>query len=89
MPIIIEIHSKLGKYIQKVDFESVSLAYFHYKKAGHVAKLCTTFIAKEKEIKSQKKERKKKDKLGDIKERKGLENKVLDEDLEECRELDK
>lgn len=53
MPLSIEINSRLGKWVQPMEYESVPFAYFHCKKLGHTTKKCPLQFAKEKEKKDK------------------------------------
>ncbi|XP_057851779.2 uncharacterized protein LOC131061959 [Cryptomeria japonica] len=53
MPLSIEINSRLGKWNQPLEYESVSFASFHCKKAGHTTRKCPLQVAKEKEKKER------------------------------------
>ncbi|XP_059075280.1 uncharacterized protein LOC131875230 [Cryptomeria japonica] len=46
MPEEIEIESKLGKWMQKIVYESIPFACFHCKKVGHWAKRCRSNVVK-------------------------------------------
>ncbi|XP_057842939.2 uncharacterized protein LOC131052042 [Cryptomeria japonica] len=53
MPLSIEINSRLGKWVQPMEYESVPFACFHYKKLGHMAKEIPLQTVKEKEKKDK------------------------------------
>ncbi|XP_059075138.1 uncharacterized protein LOC131855840 [Cryptomeria japonica] len=53
MPLSIEINSRLGKWVQPMQYESVPFACFHYKKSGHTARKCPLQAINEKEKKDK------------------------------------
>ncbi|XP_057846960.2 uncharacterized protein LOC131056719 [Cryptomeria japonica] len=53
MPLSIKINSRLGKWIQPMEYESVPFACFHYKKSGHTARKCPLQVVKENEKKDK------------------------------------
>ncbi|XP_057816789.2 uncharacterized protein LOC131030121 [Cryptomeria japonica] len=53
MPLSIEINSRLGKWIQPLEYESAPFACFHCKKSGHTARKCPLHVVKEKEKKEK------------------------------------
>ncbi|GLJ06585.1 hypothetical protein SUGI_0042510 [Cryptomeria japonica] len=53
MPLSIEINSRLGKWVQPIEYKSVPFACFHYKKLGHTARKFPLQVVKEKEKKDK------------------------------------
>lgn len=53
IPLCIEINSRLGKWVQPLEYESVPFACFHCKKSRHTAKKCPLQVVKEKEKKDK------------------------------------
>ncbi|XP_059068506.1 uncharacterized protein LOC131859012 [Cryptomeria japonica] len=53
MPLSIEINSRLGKWNQPLEYESVPFACFHCKKVGHTARKYPLQAVKEKEKKEK------------------------------------
>ncbi|XP_059065851.1 uncharacterized protein LOC131857381 [Cryptomeria japonica] len=51
MPLSIAINSKLGKWVQPMEYESVPFTCFHCKKSEHTAKKCPLQVVKEKKKK--------------------------------------
>lgn len=53
MHLSIEINSRLGKWNQPLQYESIPFTYFHCKKVGHIARKCPLQIAIVKEKKEK------------------------------------
>ncbi|XP_057838675.2 uncharacterized protein LOC131048652 [Cryptomeria japonica] len=53
MPLSIKINSRLGKWNQPMEYESVPFACFYCKKLGHMARKCPLQVVKEKEKKDK------------------------------------
>lgn len=56
---LIKFKSRLGRRVQKIEYESVPFACFHYKKVGHKDGIYPLFKGKGKEGKAQNKDGKK------------------------------